>query len=122
LKFRIIKIIIQPIIENAIYHGIKQLAGSGLIEIKVLEHDNTIQFIIQDNGVGMEEDVVLHLLDRSDNSNKNGIGVSNVDERIKLYYGQNFGVTIESGVFEGTKVILTVPKEYNREDYTSEEF
>ena len=123
LNYRIIKIIVQPIVENAIYHGIKKIMGPGMILIKVAEANDCIKISISDNGVGMEEEVVERLLDRDGHGSvsKNGIGVKNVDQRIKLYYGENYGVTIESVVFEGTTVMLTLPKEITNEEVLDEE-
>lgn len=122
LHCRIIKIIIQPIVENAIYHGIKKLATPGMISINVKDINNNITIIISDNGVGMESEVVKKLLDSNVHSSasKGGIGVNNVDQRIKLYYGKKYGVTIESVVFEGTTVTLSIPKEYTKEEENEE--
>jgi len=123
LNYRVIKIIIQPIVENAIYHGIKKIMGPGMILIKVEEANGNIVISISDNGVGMENEAIERLLDRDGHSSvsKNGIGVKNVDQRIKLYYGKAYGITIESTVFEGTTVVLTLPKELTNEEVLDEE-
>lgn len=122
MSFRLIKIIIQPIVENAIYHGIKKTSGPGFIDIKVMELDGNIRITIADNGVGMDENTIARLLDKDGHRSisKGGIGVKNVDQRIKLYYGEAYGVTIESEVFEGTTVTLTIPKVYHNEEAADE--
>ncbi|SHH35670.1 sensor histidine kinase [Clostridium grantii] len=113
LQYSIIKIIIQPIVENAIYHGIKTMQGPGFINIEVKDVNNKICIIVEDNGVGMEEEKCKQLLeDNSANeTKKTGIGVRNVDQRIKLYYGEEYGIAIESEIFEGTIVTILLPKE-----------
>lgn len=109
---RIVKIIIQPIVENAIYHGIKMLAEPGLIQISAIDAGHYLKIIVKDNGVGMDETTLKKLLNPNANFNtsKSGIGVLNVDQRIKLYYGDDYGITINSEVFEGTEVTMTLPK------------
>ncbi len=117
LQSRIIKILLQPIVENAIYHGIKQLPGTGLIQIRGFEkaHEGTDErylcIEIEDNGMGMEEDTIKKLLSGAINpeAKGSGVGVYNVDQRIKLYYGDTYGLDIESEPFEGTIIRLTLP-------------
>ena len=122
LSYRIIKIIIQPIVENAIYHGIKKIPGTGRIDISIKEADGNICITVADNGVGMDEETLKGLLDVNGHGSisKGGIGVKNVDQRIKLYYGEEYGVHMESIVFEGTRVTLTMPKEYSKKEETHE--
>ena len=109
-----IKLIVQPIVENSIYHGIKYLQDEGLIEISVSEKDGKIQISVRDNGVGMAEETVDSLLDKDSEhkhlSDGNGIGLQNIDERIKLSYGDEYGLCIESELDVGTTVIITIPK------------
>ncbi len=118
LTCRIVKIIIQPIVENAIYHGIKKLAGPGNIWIRVKDLGQNLKIEVEDNGPGMDEEALGRVLNHNANSStsKGGIGVYNVDQRIKLYYGHEFGVSIESEVFEGTTVTMTLPKVFVKEE------
>ena len=108
-----IKLITQPIVENSIYHGIKYLMDPGIIEISANKYENDkIQIIISDNGTGMSEEVKKSLLttDKKQHiKDGNGIGVYNVNMRLKLAYGNEFGLNIESEIEEGTKVIITIP-------------
>ncbi len=118
LTCRMVKIIIQPIVENAIYHGIKKSASPGNIWIRVMDLGENLQIIVEDDGTGMDENILRKVLNQNTNgsTSKGGIGVYNVDQRIKLYYGNEFGVSIESEVFEGTKVTMTLPKVFVKED------
>lgn len=117
LNERIIKILLQPIVENAIYHGIKQLPGQGLVQIRayreVLEgSDQAYMHIeIEDNGMGMDEATIDKVLrgEISPESKSSGVGVYNVDQRIKLYYGDTYGMLIDSELYEGTLITLRLP-------------
>ena len=109
-----IKLIVQPIVENSIYHGIKYLQEEGLIRIEAKDTgDGKIKIIVSDNGVGMAPDVLSTLLDKESERNHskegNGIGLINIDERIKLSYGDEYGLSIESELDEGTTVTITIP-------------
>ena len=110
-----IKLIVQPIVENAIYHGIKYLVDPGLINISVKECDDSIIISVEDNGVGMDRDTLESLFNsdkrESGKSEKsNGIGVLNVQERIKLAYGDKYGLSVESELEKGTNVFIKIPK------------
>lgn len=106
-----IKLIIQPIVENAIYHGIKYLQEPGLIIISVTEDHDDIVFIVRDNGVGISpEKLTLIQSDAYQSIEGRGIGVKNIDERIKLSYGKQYGLTIESELDRGTTVRVRIPK------------
>lgn len=109
-----IKLIIQPIVENSIYHGIKYLQEEGLIEIRVREKNDDIEIIVRDNGIGMDEETRASLLSKDSrkkhvSSDSNGIGLANIDERLKLSYGGSYGLVIKSELDEGTTVIITIP-------------
>ncbi|MBU3114259.1 cache domain-containing sensor histidine kinase [Clostridium lacusfryxellense] len=104
---KILKIIIQPIVENAIYHGIRQVDRKGIILINVKKEGKDIIFTIRDNGDGFDLSIL-----KSGKSTKDiklgGVGIKNVDKRIKLYYGEEYGVKIESIIGEGTCVYIRV--------------
>jgi two-component system sensor histidine kinase YesM len=108
-----IKLITQPIVENSIYHGIKYLMDPGIIDIEAKKYDtNKIQIIIKDNGNGMSEEVRKSLLttDKKKHlTDGNGIGVYNVNMRLKLAFGDEYGLNIESEIEEGTTVTITIP-------------
>jgi len=110
---KIIKLIIQPIVENAIYHGIKNVPGGGMIDISVKKYDNKILITIADDGVGMSKQEINLLFSKNQELPKEkklgGVGVRNVDNRIKLYYGEDYGLEIESEIYEGTTVKAWLP-------------
>ncbi|MZQ83192.1 HAMP domain-containing protein [Paenibacillus sp. 5J-6] len=108
LDIHIPKIILQPIVENAIYHGIKNSLEPGLVHITGKEDGDTIVFVVADNGVGMEPEKLDHILKMKDGIIR-GIGVSNVHERIKLF-GHEFGLSFRSEKWEGTEVTIVLPK------------
>ena len=114
LSYTIIKICLQPIIENAVYHGIKQKNDKGLIKIKGLCDDNNIILIVSDDGIGIEKDALDELnktlSETSFTNEKSHIGLSNVNQRIKIIFGDNYGIHVESTVGVGTDVYVTIPK------------
>ena len=106
LDYTVPKIILQPIVENSIYHGIKPLNGPGQVTITVQEEGERLIFTVTDNGVGYNPAAVT-----ADGSPRLGsVGLKNVDERLKLYYGPEYGVTIRSAPGAGCRVRLMVGK------------
>lgn len=103
------KITLQPIIENAIYHGINRMVDEGYIEIKIYGEEEDIIFQVSDNGVGMSQEQCENIL-KSEHDSQNGIGIKNVNERIRIYFGERYGLTIESEPDEGTCVKIRMPK------------
>lgn len=107
LKYETLNLILQPLLENAIGHGIDvKTDGRGEIRIEGKENGDFIDFTVSDNGVGMTKTQAAMILSKS----SNGYGVSNVNERIKLYYGEQYAVKIDSTPGIGTKVMLHFPK------------
>ncbi|WP_054027597.1 sensor histidine kinase [Bacillus sp. FJAT-28004] len=107
LEHHIPKIILQPIVENAIYHGIKNKLQPGVIQITGKVHGETIIFVVADNGVGMDRDKLDQILEARKGTMR-GIGVSNVDQRIKLF-GHEFGLSFHSERWVGTEVTIVLP-------------
>ena len=104
LSIEVPKIIIQPIVENSIYHGIKNLSGNGIITIDVYRENSAINILIKDNGIGFEK------AKQFKKSKTGGVGIKNVDKRIKFYYGKNYGVFInKDNKTEGAEVIIKIP-------------
>ena len=107
LDYTVPKIILQPIAENSIYHGIKPLDSPGQITITVQEEGEKLIFTVSDNGAGCRPDAAA-----ADNPSRPGkVGLKNVDERLKLYYGPGYGVTIHPAPGAGCRVELTVGKQ-----------
>ena len=111
LQMKTIKLILQPIIENSIYHGIKNKKGKGNIEIIGEKKRFEVVLHVIDDGVGMTKDKVMQLfLPKKTDSNPSGIGINNVNDRIKLYYGPKYGIKCISSPNKGTKIMIHLPQ------------
>ncbi|MCK9859959.1 sensor histidine kinase [Paenibacillus sp. ATY16] len=108
-SYRTLKVLLQPLLENAIYHGIKNRIGTGTIQVTGGKRDGYIWLEVSDNGVGMEAEALRTILEprRSDRESK-GVGVVNVHERIQLYFGKEYGLTYKSVQDEGTTVTVRI--------------
>lgn len=107
-----IKLIVQPIVENSIYHGIKKKRGKGRIDILAYREKEKLCIRIQDDGNGMNEETCRAILTKDskfENSSGSGIGVKNVNERIQLYFGKEYGLRYTSVLGEGTTAELVLP-------------
>lgn len=110
LQCQTIKLILQPIVENALYHGIEMMPDEGFISIQAELKDNLVIIRISDNGLGMSKETMKVILTGGSKSmSGSGVGVRNVNERIELYYGREYGLSFESEIEEGTTVILIFP-------------
>ena len=103
------KITLQPIIENAIYHGLNRMIEEGVIRIRIWEEDGDVIFSVSDNGVGMTKEQCDALL-KEDSGRETGIGMKNVNDRVRIYFGEKYGMRIESEPDEGTTVYIRMPK------------
>lgn len=102
--------LIQPLVENAIVHGLREKAKDGIINILVKEINNCISISVKDNGIGIEEDRI-NILVNDKNNETSGLGVYNVKKRLGLYYGRSDLIQIESKLGEGTEVTIYIPIE-----------
>lgn len=110
LNYQIPKLTLQPLVENSIYHGLKQKEDKGILIIKGARKNNQVRIEVYDDGVGMSEEQIYRVLNRPDNDPKSSdFGTHSVDSRIKLLYGEEYGLTIESMVGQYTRVTLTLP-------------
>ncbi|MDK2787046.1 MAG: two-component system, sensor histidine kinase YesM [Epulopiscium sp.] len=112
------KFIIQPLVENAIIHGIENKIGNAKLIIKGTKQRDTIIFEIMDDGIGMNEEELMKLkqMDYKTDDHKDSIGIKNVDKRIKLYYGQEYGLDIQSKKNVGTTTRIIMPFMPKKED------
>jgi two-component system sensor histidine kinase YesM len=112
-EYQILPLLLQPIVENAILHGLEETEKGGLISIEVTAKDDELLIInIYDNGLGMAEEEVITLTDSFKQRKKqsaSNIGLYNINQRIRLFYGDAYGMTIKSQPYEGTLVSLTLP-------------
>ena len=110
LYIPLIKLVLQPIIENAIYHGLKYKESKGLLIVKGFMKDGNVVLQVIDDGVGMDEETLAHIYDKHKvNYHSNGVGVYNVQKRLKLYYGEDYGITYTSELGKGTTATITIP-------------
>lgn len=112
LELASLKLMLQPLVENAIYHGMEFMDGDGEIEVRVSREGEDLWFVIRDNGLGMTREQVLSLLSEHPHVTSrrgSGIGVKNVNERIRLYFGEEYGLLIESEPDEGTVIRIHLP-------------
>ena len=110
LDFKVAKLILQPLVENAIYHGIKYKEGKGKVLVEGFLRDHELILSITDDGIGMNEQQLLQIFEKRETDRKrNSVGVLNVHERIRLYYGKEYGLTFESVEGVGTKVEIHIP-------------
>ena len=119
LGMKTLKMLLQPIVENAVFHGLEQKIGNGIVRITVQSlADNRVRYIIQDNGCGMDERQLQELLQRLKKSDvlvqavtddKQGIGLANIYRRIKLFYGDEAEMEIQSQLNVGTIISISIP-------------
>lgn len=106
---KIPKLLIQPLLENAIFHGVEFKKGEGLIVITARIQDEKVVITVEDNGVGIAPEV-LEKIERGEQlGSKTHVGIVNVKERIQLNFGESYGMQIESAQWSGTKIVLTLP-------------
>ena len=112
LELASLKLMLQPMVENAIYHGMEFMDGDGVIQIRVWREGDDLYLRVRDNGLGMTKEQVENLFKDSGHvpsRRGSGIGVRNVNERVHLYFGDAYGLRIESEPDEGTDVIIHLP-------------
>ncbi|GAA0179018.1 hypothetical protein SH2C18_19720 [Clostridium sediminicola] len=111
LNYKVLKLITQPLIENAIYHGIKPMGSLGMIRFSVKKQKDNICFMVEDNGVGMDNDTIISLKNAklNDKNYRLGFGLIGTMERINIFYGNNAIIDINSKKHHGTVVKIIIP-------------
>ena len=119
LECRTLKFMVQPFVENAVFHGFAEDSRQYNLSIRVQRKGSDIQFTIADNGMGISEEQLSRLLQQemSDAQTMNSIGVGNVSRRLKLHFGEKYGVTINSVKGEGTTVLILIPTMEHPQNY-----
>lgn len=110
-EVQMLPLLIQPLVENAVSHGLEGLTSNGKIELSVLKKNTDIEIQIRDNGIGIhpkELQLLQQKIQASSSNSKESIGLSNVNHRVKMYYGEAYGLTISSIIGEGTTVSLLI--------------
>ncbi len=114
-EYTVLKLILQPLVENALYHGIKNKRQGGTIWVRALrKNEAEILLEVEDNGIGFTPDKLAQLRaelddDSGDIKLESGFGIGNVNKRIRLYYGKPYGLSVRSGYNTGTCVTLLIP-------------
>ncbi|WP_086349542.1 sensor histidine kinase [Candidatus Enterococcus clewellii] len=112
--YQIVKMILQPLIENAVYHGIKFIRRAGFVQVTLEEQGDSLIFTVSDNGIGILPERLVEiqkeLAKGVDSDFSTGYGLYNVNKRLLLYYGSQAGITLESHYRKGTTIRVTVPK------------
>ena len=111
LNYFVIKLILQPLVENALYHGVKYKEGGGTILVDGYETESTVVLQVIDDGIGMDVEELSHIFEKRKSTQKtNRVAVRNIHNRIQLHYGKEFGLNFESRKGYGTKVKVILPK------------
>jgi two-component system sensor histidine kinase YesM len=114
-NYTTLKLILQPLVENALYHGIKNKRQGGTISVRAkLKNADEVQLEVEDNGIGFTPDKLAQLQeeledDSGDIKLESGFGIGNVNKRIRLYYGKQYGISVKSEYHTGTCVTLVIP-------------
>lgn len=106
----ILKLLLQPLVENAVHHGIKPKDGKGIVSIRIFSDEDEIIFIISDDGVGMSEEKIAEVMEGRSVTGKSGFGLYNLMQRITLYHGIKQPVLIHSETGNGTEVAVRVKR------------
>ncbi|MBB6734348.1 cache domain-containing sensor histidine kinase [Cohnella zeiphila] len=117
LRYKMIKLVFQPLVENAVFHGIETKRGRGEVRIEARKEDGDLIFIIRDDGTGMTEEQLASLRRRLADSSATGtseagagkVGVKNVHDRLRFYYGDPYGISLDSRPGAGTLVTVRIP-------------
>lgn len=111
-QFRILPLLLQPIVENAIVHGLEGVTQNGMVTINFILEEPNLYIMIHDNGEGMDQNAIeklrKHIYEENNHSSVS-IGLRNIDQRLRLLYGDEYGLSIESELHEGTTITLTLP-------------
>ena len=118
-EYRILKLTLQPVVENALYHGIKYKRAPGRIVVTGYRYGREIHLIVEDDGVGMDEDSLKNLcssIEQPCKETEKGFGLANVNERIRMYFGARYGMQITSQKDQGTRVEIVIPADKMKEE------
>ncbi len=124
LSEKIVRVCLQPIVENAVSHGLGRGGTIGTVSIKIRRQESCIRIEVEDDGAGMEQKRLEEIRNRlaeaaraEDSVNGGSVGLKNIHDRIRLYYGTDYGIQIESEKGKGTKVTLCYPAGQKNEEF-----
>lgn len=112
----IVKLTLQPLVENSIYHGIKEMRGKGIIRIKGWKEKNKVFIQVSDNGLGIPEEKLEELFSKDYREKGSAFGLFNIQQRLQIYFGKEYGLTVESKLSQGTKATVCIPVDFKRKE------
>lgn len=115
LNCRVLHLVLQPLVENAIVHGIEKKRANGYVRVTVCQSEDSIFYLVEDNGAGANEEQILRQM-RNEDASKCAFALRNIDDRIKFRYGEKYGLTFRSAEGRGTTVTVQIPIKCPRED------
>ena len=108
LECKVVKLVLQPLVENAIHHGIEKSGGRGNIDVRIFKEEGNVVYIVGDDGAGADEKELNSFLEQVGEGNR-GFGIKNVSDRIRLYFGNDYGIAFRSSPGNGTVVTVRQP-------------
>ena len=111
-NFSIPRLLLQPLVENSISHGIAALEHTGYIKVRIYQYKELIHFAVIDNGIGMSKDEIQHLYEMINNEKSKNIGLTNVNRRLILQYGPQYALHIQSKKGLCTRISFYLPLKY----------
>lgn len=111
-SYTMLPLVLQPLVENAFIHGIENLKTHGIITVRIQPQTDKLVIVIEDNGAGIREKKLEELkkrMEKNEGSTSESIGLCNVHQRLRLYYGEEYGLTLDSRPDEGTRVTAVLP-------------
>jgi len=108
LKYNVVKLILQPLVENAIHHGIEKKGGEGTITVKIFREQDALVYEVEDDGIGADVNELYGLLHKVQDENR-GFGLKSVNDRIRFHYGAEYGLEFYSETKKGMKVVVRQP-------------
>ena len=110
LEKPMIRFFLQPLVENSVFHGLESKMDPGFVDVHIESDNDRLKITIEDDGCGMDEETLNKLKDQLENPNENGgVGLSNIVQRLRLFYGEDYKFYVESVVDKGTVIRLSVP-------------
>jgi two-component system sensor histidine kinase YesM len=109
-QYLIPRMTLQPLVENAINYGVENMLGVCTVSIRSMDRDSDLELTVEDNGPGVEPELLEKLKRFEIHSKSTGIGLKNINDRLKFLYGDAYGIKIESEAGKGTKIIIRIPK------------
>lgn len=109
-KYSVLNLVLQPLVENSIVHGLESKLGEGKIEVRIFRKDNILIYSVKDNGLGTNPEIIRERLKKREDTH-NAFALDNINQRVKCTYGEQYGIEFDSEIGKGTTVIVKMPVE-----------